>query len=90
MGERVVEDRRLDLGRHPVGVRAAGAGQTIEQPVGAEGLEVPADLVELLARVAHHPTGSADVAELGRELEQAALAPCYLLCRGHVDLRSGG
>ena len=90
MGERVVEDRLLDLGRHPVGVRAAGAGQPVEQPLGAVGLEVPADLVELLARIAHHPAGFADVAELGRELEQAALAPCYLLFRGHVDLRFGG
>jgi hypothetical protein len=90
MGQRMIEDRLLDLGADPVRVRGAGADQAVEQPVGAIGLEVPADLVELLARIAHHPAGLADVAELGGELEQAALAPCYLLFRGHVDLRFGG
>jgi hypothetical protein len=90
VSQRVVEDRLLDRGADPVGMRRAGTGQAVEQPVGAVSLEVPADLVELLARIAHHPAGLADVAELGRELEQAALAPCYLLVRGHVDLRIGG
>jgi len=88
VGERMVEDRRLDLGRHPVGVRPAGAGQPIDQPLGPLGLEVPADLVELLPAVAHHPAGLADVAEVGGKLQQAQLAPCYLLVRGHVVLRS--
>ncbi len=90
MGERVVEHRRLDLGRHPVGVRAARAGQAVDQPVGAIGLEVAPDLVELLAAVAHHLAGPADVAEFLGEFEQAQLAPCYLLFRGHVALRVGG
>jgi hypothetical protein len=90
MGERVVEDRLLDRAAHPVGMRRAGAGDPVEQPVGAIGLKVPTDLVELLARIAHHPAGLADVAEFGRELQQAALAACYLLVRGHVDLRIGG
>jgi hypothetical protein len=89
MGERVVEHRLLDLGNHPVGVRRAGAGQAVEQAVGAVGLEVAPNLIELLARVAHHAASFADVAELGGELEQAALAACYLLLRGHVALQAG-
>lgn len=70
MFERMVEDRLLDLGRHPVRVRALGAGQPVEQPVGAIGLEVAADLIELLARIAHQLAGVGDVAEVGGELQQ--------------------
>jgi hypothetical protein len=61
--KRMIEDRPFDLGRHPVGVRRAGAGDPVEQPLSAVGLEVAADLVELLARIAHHPAGFADIAE---------------------------
>lgn len=47
----VVQDGLLDLGVNPVGVGPAGPGQAVDQAVGAVGLEVPADLVELLAAV---------------------------------------
>ena len=88
VAQRVIEDRRLDLGRHPVGVGAAGAGQPVDQPLGTKGLEVPADLVELLPAVAHHPAGLAHVAQIGGKFQQAQFAACYLLVRGHVVLRS--
>jgi hypothetical protein len=88
MGQAVIEDRLLDVLGHPVGMRRAGAGDLVEQPLGAIGLEVAADLIELLAAVAHHPAGLADIAELGGQFEQTELAPCYLLLRGHVVLRS--
>jgi len=86
MGQAVIEDRLLDLFGHPVGMRWPRAGDLVEQAFGAIDLEVPADLVELLAAVAPHPAGLADVA--GRQLEQAELAPCYLGLCGHVVVRS--
>ena len=84
------EDGLFDLGRDPVWMRAAGTGQAVDQPFGAIGLEVPADLVELLAGISHHPAGPADIAEIGRQFEQAELATGYFLLRGHVRPRSGG
>lgn len=48
MGKGVVEHRLLDLRWDPVRVRPARAGQPVDKPVGAVGLEVAADLVELL------------------------------------------
>ena len=41
-----------------------------------------------LAAVADDAAGLADVAELAGKLEHGELAPCYLLLRGHVVLRS--
>jgi hypothetical protein len=41
--------------------RASPGRQAIDQPLGAIGLEVPADLVELLAGISHHPAGLADI-----------------------------
>jgi hypothetical protein len=70
-------------------MRIARAGQPVDQTVRAVGLEVAPDLVELLAAVADHLAGLRDVAEVGRQFEQAELAPCYLLFRGHVALRRG-
>jgi hypothetical protein len=46
----MVEDRRLDLGRHPVGVRAAGARQTVEQPLGAKVITISAHNGETIAK----------------------------------------
>lgn len=89
MCQGVLQDRLLDRFGHAVGVRVARPGQPIDQPVRAVGLEVAADLVELLAAVADHLAGLGHVAEVGRQLEQAELAPCYLLFRGHVALRRG-
>ena len=60
-----------------------GGHVTVDQPFGAVGPEVPAELVELLARVAHHAAGLGDVVELGRKIEQRELAACYILIRGH-------
>ena len=51
-----------------LGCGGAGAGDPVEQPVGAIGLEVAPDLVELLAAVAHQPAGLADIAELRRRV----------------------
>ena len=86
MRQRMVEHRLLDLGRAPGWDAALGAGQPVDQRLGAVGLEVAADLVELLAGVAHHLAGPADVAEILRQLEQGELATCYPCVRGHVDL----
>jgi hypothetical protein len=83
----MIEDRRLDLGRHSVGVRPSGAGQEVEQPIGAVGLKVAPDLIELLPAIADHPARLADVAEIAGQLQQAQLAACYLLVCGHVVLR---
>ena len=88
VGEGMIEDRRLDLGSHPVGVRPLGTGQAVEQPLGAIGLKVAPDLIELLPAIADHPARLADVAEIARQLQQAQLAACYLLVCGHVVLRS--
>ena len=88
VGEGMIEDRRLDLCRHPVGVRPLDAGQTVEQPIGPVGLKVAPDLIEWLPTVAHHPARLADVAEIAGELQPAQLAPCYLLVCGYVVLRS--
>jgi hypothetical protein len=64
------------------------AGRTV-------GLVVAADLVELLPAVADQLAGFADIAGSSaprlnlRQLEQAELAPCYPLIRGHGDLLAG-
>jgi len=89
VGHGMLENGLLDRLGDTVGVRIAWPGQTIEQAVCPIGLEVAADLVELLTRIAHHLAGFRDVAEIGGEIKQAELAPCYLLVRGHVVLRRG-
>ena len=53
MIEGMGEDRGLDLFRDPIGVRASGAGQPVDETVGPIGLIVPSDLVELLAGISH-------------------------------------
>ena len=85
----MVEDRRLDLGGDPVRVRVPRPLHLVDQAGGTVGLVVAADLVELLPAVADQLAGPADVAEILRQLEQAELAPCYPLIRGHVDLLAG-
>jgi hypothetical protein len=89
MRQGMLQDRLLDRFRHAVGKRVAWAWQPIDQAVGTVCLEVAADLVELLAAVADHLAGLGYVAEVGRQLEQAELAPCYLLLRGNAALRTG-
>ena len=66
---RVGQDRFLDLARHPVWMRTAGSRKTVQQTLRAVRLEVPADLVELLARVAHHLARPADVVEFLRQCQ---------------------
>lgn len=70
MVEGVGEHRRLNLGRHPVGVRTSRAGQTIDQAIGAISLEVASDLVELLPGIAHHLAGSRYVRKFVRKIQQ--------------------
>lgn len=61
---RLGQDRFLDLGRNPVRMRTAGSRNTVYQTLCAVRPEVPANLVELLARVAHHLTRTTDVVQL--------------------------
>jgi hypothetical protein len=68
MSQAVIEDRLLDVVGHSVGMRWPSAGDPVEQAFGAVGLEVAADLLGVLAAVAHHPTGLADVAQTGDQL----------------------
>ena len=86
MDECVVEHGLLDLGRDPVGMRSAWSGQPVDQPFGTIGLEVAADLVELLAGVTHQLAGAADIGEVGGQLQQRELATCYLVLGGHDRL----
>ena len=86
MIQAVRQDRLLDLAGDPVGVWPSGARQAIDQAVCAVGLVVASDLVELLPAVAHDPAGPGHVVELGGQLQQRELAPCYLVFRGHVSL----
>ena len=85
--EGVVENGLFDFCGDAVGMGAAGAGHAVDEAVGAKGLEVAADLVELLAGIAGQFAGSGNVIEVGSELQQSELAACYLVGRGHVDLR---
>lgn len=57
-------------------MRVARAGDPVEQAVGAVGLEVTADLVELLAAIADDAAGLADVAELAG-MKIPAKPPAY-------------
>ena len=45
-------------------MRPLGAGQAVEQPIGAIGLKVAPDLIELLSAIADHPARLDDVAEM--------------------------
>jgi hypothetical protein len=83
IGQGMVEDRRFDLRRHAVRVRPARAGRAVDQPLRAEGLEVAADFVELLAGVTHQLASLRDIVEIARQFEQRELAACYFLLRGH-------
>jgi len=52
---------------HSVRMRTFGSWQAVQESLGAVGLEVTPDLVELLAAVAHDLTGFTDVAEFFSE-----------------------
>ena len=68
--------------RPPDGVGTTRSRKPVQQTLGAVGLDVAPDLVELLARVAHYLAGPTDVIELLGQLQQRELAPCYLVLRG--------
>ena len=70
-------------------MRSACAGQSVDQPLGALGLEVAADLVELLARISHQFAGATDIGEIGGQLQQRELAACYFVLGGHGRLPFG-
>lgn len=63
-GEGVIEDGLFNLRRNPVGMSPFTAGQFVEQSLGAIGLVVTANLIELLTAVADELAGFADVIEL--------------------------
>jgi hypothetical protein len=63
-GEGVIEDGLFTLGRNPVGMSPFTAGQFVEQSLGAIGLVITANFVELLTAVADELAGFADIIEL--------------------------
>jgi hypothetical protein len=91
----MIADRLLDRGRDPVGMRVLRPLDLVDQAGGTVGLVAAADLVELLPAVADQLAGPADIAGSSaprlnlRQLEQAELAPCYPLSRGHAAFLAG-
>jgi hypothetical protein len=85
----MVENGLFDLGCDPVRVRVLRPLHLVDETGRTVGLVVAADLVELLSAVAHELAGFADIAEILRQLEQAELAPCYPLIRGHAAFLAG-
>jgi len=75
----VVEENLLQYLGKSTKMRIAGAANLVEESFGAEGLEVSADLVELLAGIAHDLAGFGDVVEVGSELQEGKLPTCRLL-----------
>ncbi len=67
-GEGVIEDGLFNLGSDPIGMSPFTAGQFVEQSLGAIGLVITANFVELLTAVADELAGFADVIELFGEL----------------------
>ncbi len=67
-GEGVIEDGLFNLGRNPVGMSPFTARQFVKQALGAIGLVITANFVELLTTVADELAGFADVIELFGEL----------------------
>lgn len=63
-GEGVIEDGLFNLGRNPIGMSPFTARQFVEQSLGAIGLVVTANLIELLTAVADEFAGFADIIEL--------------------------
>lgn len=92
MIEAVGQSGRLDLGRHPVGIRSSGARQAIDHALRSVGPEVAPDLVELLARIARHLLSMSSLAAQARETFEISLvrsskdrlATCYLVQRHHL------
>ncbi len=67
-GEGVIEDGLFNLGRNPVGMSPFTAGEFVEQALGAIGLVITANFLELLAAVANELAGFTNVIELFGEL----------------------
>ncbi len=62
-GEGIIEDGLLNLGRNPFEMSPFTAGQFVEQSLGAIGLVITANFVELLTAVADELAGFADIIE---------------------------
>lgn len=60
-GEGVIEDSQLNLGSDPVGISPFTAGQFVEEALGAIGLVITTNFVELLTTVADELACFADV-----------------------------
>ena len=69
--EAVLEDCVLDLLGESVGMGFSGARKPVDEAFGAEGLEVAADLVELLSGVSHELAGLGYVVEFVGQFKQA-------------------
>jgi len=82
--EAVLEDGVLDLLGESVGMGFSGARKPVDEAFGAEGLEVAADLVELLSGVSHELAGLGYVVEFVGQFKQAELASGDLDFSGHV------
>ncbi len=67
-GEGVIEDGLLNLRSDPVGISPFTARQFVEQALGAIGLVIMANFIELLTALADELAGFADVSELLGEL----------------------
>ncbi len=67
-GEGVIEDGLFNLGRNPIGMSPFTARQFVEQALGAIGLVITANFLELLAAVTNELAGFTDVIELFGEL----------------------
>lgn len=68
LGEGVIEYGLLNLRSNRVGMSPFTAGQFVAQALGAIGLVITANFVELLTAVADELAGFADVIELFGEL----------------------
>jgi len=69
----VVEEDLFKFLGEPAGVGIAGTPDFIQEGLGAHGLEVPSDLVELLAGIPHDLAGLGDVVEVGSEFQEREL-----------------
>ena len=67
-GEGVIEDGLFNLRSDRIGMSPFTPGQFVEQSLGAIGLVVTANFVELLTAVADELAGFADIIELFGEL----------------------
>ncbi|WP_420337080.1 hypothetical protein [Roseibium sp.] len=80
----MVENGCLDLFARPVRVRSLWPRRPFDEAIGAVGLEIASDLVELLARGYAQPAGLRNVVQILRKIDQGKLVACYLVLCCHV------